>query len=67
MILTTHLSKQYEQAKRRWVVAEGGKTGLMAVMTKFAFLISVFFSPIFASIPSWATGGALVVIDTLMI
>ena len=67
MTLTARLSKQYERAKRRRGVAEGGKTGLTAVTTGFAFLISVFFSPIFASIPPWATGGALVVVGTLMI
>jgi AGZA family xanthine/uracil permease-like MFS transporter len=35
--------------------------------TGLAFLVSVFFAPIFASIPSWATGGALVIVGTLMI
>src|SRR6266702_6371581 len=47
--------------------AEGGKTGITAITTGFAFLVSVFFSPIFASIPPWATGGALVIVGTLMI
>lgn len=46
--------------------AEGGKTGITAMTTGFAFFISVFFSPIFASLPSWATGGALVIVGTLM-
>jgi adenine/guanine/hypoxanthine permease len=31
------------------------------------FFISVFFAPIFASIPAWATGGALVISGSLMI
>ena len=35
--------------------------------TGFAFFVSIFFAPIFASIPSWATGGALVVVGTFMI
>ncbi|KIP04430.1 hypothetical protein PHLGIDRAFT_129527 [Phlebiopsis gigantea 11061_1 CR5-6] len=48
-------------------IAEGGKTGLTAVTTGFAFFISIFFAPIFASIPSWATGGALVIVGSLMI
>ncbi|KAI0294109.1 xanthine/uracil permease [Multifurca ochricompacta] len=48
-------------------IAEGGRTGITAITTGFAFLVSVFFSPIFASIPSWATGGALVIVGTLMI
>lgn len=33
-------------------IAEGGKTGLSALMTSFLFFISLFFAPIFASIPS---------------
>ncbi|KAH9015923.1 permease family-domain-containing protein [Lactarius pseudohatsudake] len=47
-------------------IAEGGKTGITAMTTGLAFFISVFFSPIFASLPSWATGGALVIVGTLM-
>lgn len=43
------------------------RTGITAMTTGFAFFVSVFFSPIFASIPSWATGGALVIVGTLMI
>ena len=45
---------------------EGGKTGLTAMTTGIFFFISVFFAPIFASLPSWATGGALVIVGTLM-
>ncbi|THH04520.1 hypothetical protein EW146_g10154, partial [Bondarzewia mesenterica] len=48
-------------------ISEGGKTGITAITTGVAFLISVFFAPIFASIPPWATGGALVIVGTLMI
>jgi len=48
-------------------ISEGGKTGLTAMVTGIAFLVSVFFSPIFASIPGWATGGALVIVGSLMI
>ncbi|KAI0052219.1 hypothetical protein FA95DRAFT_70528 [Auriscalpium vulgare] len=48
-------------------ISEGGKTGLTAMSTGFMFFISVFFAPIFASIPAWATGGALVIVGTLMI
>ena len=46
--------------------AEGGKTGITGMTTGFAFFVSVFFSPIFASLPPWATGGALVIVGTLM-
>ncbi|KAL1699551.1 permease family-domain-containing protein [Schizophyllum commune] len=48
-------------------ISEGGKTGITAIMTGFCFFISIFFAPIFASIPSWATGGALVIVGSLMI
>ncbi|KAF5347793.1 hypothetical protein D9756_010253 [Leucocoprinus leucothites] len=48
-------------------ISEGGKTGLTAMTTGFMFFISVFFSPIFASIPSWATGSALIIVGSLMI
>ncbi|KAJ7471904.1 permease family-domain-containing protein [Mycena latifolia] len=47
-------------------ISEGGKTGITAMVTGIAFFISVFFAPIFASIPSWATGGALVIVGSLM-
>ena len=48
-------------------IAEGGGTGLTAMVTGVMFLISVFFALMFASIPSWATGGALVIVGSLMI
>ncbi|KLO07409.1 hypothetical protein SCHPADRAFT_836778 [Schizopora paradoxa] len=48
-------------------ISEGGKTGLTAVTTGLMFFVCVFFAPIFASIPSWATGGALVIVGSLMI
>jgi len=48
-------------------IAEGGKTGITAITTGFMFFISVFFAPIFASIPPWATGSALVIVGSLMI
>jgi AGZA family xanthine/uracil permease-like MFS transporter len=43
-------------------IAEGGRTGLTAMTTGICFLISIFFSPIFASIPPWATGCTLIVV-----
>lgn len=48
-------------------ISEGGKTGLTAMTTGLAFFVSVFFAPIFSSIPGWATGGALVIVGSLMI
>ena len=43
-------------------ITEGGKTGLTAMTTGICFLISIFFAPIFASIPPWATGCTLVLV-----
>ncbi|KAK4453139.1 ubiquitin carboxyl-terminal hydrolase [Podospora aff. communis PSN243] len=48
-------------------VAEGGRTGLTAMTTGFCFLMSLFFAPIFASIPPWATGSTLILVGCLMI
>lgn len=48
-------------------LVEGGKTGITAIVTGLLFFVSIFFAPIFASIPSWATGGALVIVGSLMI
>ncbi|RYF13159.1 MAG: NCS2 family permease [Oxalobacteraceae bacterium] len=47
-------------------ISEGGKTGIAAMVTGICFFISVFFAPIFASIPPWATGCTLVIIGSLM-
>ncbi|KAI1853547.1 hypothetical protein JX265_004122 [Neoarthrinium moseri] len=48
-------------------IAEGGRTGLTAITTGVCFLISLFFAPIFASIPPWATGSTLILVGCLMI
>ena len=48
-------------------IAEGGKTGLTAMMTGVCFFISIFFAPIFASIPPWATGCVLVLVGSMMV
>ncbi|KAF2632053.1 hypothetical protein BU25DRAFT_436855 [Macroventuria anomochaeta] len=47
-------------------IAEGGKTGLTAITTGLCFIVSMFFAPIFASIPPWATGSTLVIVGCLM-
>ncbi|KAL3478132.1 permease family-domain-containing protein [Aspergillus californicus] len=47
-------------------ISEGGKTGLTSVVTGICFFISVFFAPIFASIPPWATGCTLVIVGSMM-
>lgn len=47
-------------------VEAGSRTGLTAVICGFYFFISIFFAPIIASIPPWATGGALIIVGALM-
>ena len=47
-------------------IAEGGKTGLTAIVTGVLFLISVFFAPLFASIPAIATAPVLMLIGAMM-
>jgi xanthine/uracil/vitamin C permease (AzgA family) len=47
-------------------VEAGSRTGLTAVFCGIFFLLSIFFAPIIASIPAWATGGALVIVGCLM-
>lgn len=47
-------------------VAEGAKTGLAALTTAILFLLSLFFSPIFLAIPSFATAPALIVVGFYM-
>lgn len=47
-------------------ISEGGATGITAMVTGLCFFISIFFAPIFASIPPWATGCTLVIVGSLM-
>merc|ERR1712045_1026821 len=44
----------------------GSRTGLTSVFVAFFFFLSIFFAPILASIPAWATGGSLVIVGALM-
>ncbi|QRV92927.1 xanthine/uracil permease [Ceratobasidium sp. AG-Ba] len=48
-------------------ISDGGKTGITAIVSGICFFIAIFFAPIFASIPGYATGGALVLVGSLMI
>ncbi|PON23189.1 MFS transporter, AGZA family, xanthine/uracil permease [Trichoderma gamsii] len=48
-------------------IAEGGRTGLTAVVAGLCFIVSIFFAPIFASIPPWATGCTLILVGCMMI
>ncbi|KAF4549885.1 Permease family protein [Elsinoe fawcettii] len=47
-------------------IQEGGRTGITAMVTGICFFISLFFAPIFASIPPFATGGALILVGSMM-
>ena len=47
-------------------VTEGGRTGLTALTTAVLFAISIFFSPIFLAIPSFATAPALIIVGFYM-
>ena len=47
-------------------VAEGGRTGLTAVVAAVMFLLALLFVPIFEAIPAFATAPALTVVGVLM-
>ena len=48
-------------------VAEGGRTGLTAVVVGILFLLAMFFSPLAGMVPAYATAGALLYVAVLMI
>lgn len=48
-------------------VGAGARTGLASVVTGLLFLVSIFLSPIFCAIPSFATAPALIFVGFLMI
>ena len=48
-------------------VSEGGRTGLTSLTTGLLFLLAVVFSPLFLSIPSFATAPALIIVGFFMI
>ena len=47
--------------------AEGGRTGLVAVIVALLFALGLLFSPLFSAIPAVATGPALILIGILML
>lgn len=47
-------------------ISAGGATGLTSCTTGICFLFSIFFAPIFASIPQWATGCTLILVGAMM-
>lgn len=48
-------------------ISEGGRTGITAMVAGICFFISIFFAPIFASIPPWATGCVLILVGSMMV
>lgn len=48
-------------------VTEGGRTGLTAMVTGLLFLLAIIFSPLFLTIPSFATAPALIIVGFYMI
>ncbi|MCM2680258.1 NCS2 family permease [Echinimonas agarilytica] len=48
-------------------VAEGGRTGLTAVVVGILFLLSLFFAPLAGMVPAYATAGALFYVAVLML
>ena len=46
--------------------AEGGRTGLTAIVTGLLFLLAIIFSPLFLAIPSFAIAPALIVVGFFM-
>lgn len=47
-------------------IAEGGRSGITALITGLLFILALFFAPLFLLIPSAATSGALVLVGVFM-
>lgn len=47
-------------------ISEGGRTGFAGIIIALLFVVSLFLSPIFLAIPSFATAPALVIVGFLM-
>lgn len=47
-------------------VVEGGRTGLTSLTVAILFLLSLFFAPLFESIPAAATAPALIIVGVMM-
>ena len=48
-------------------VTAGGRTGLTSIVTAVLFLLSIVFSPLFLTIPSFAIAPALIIVGFYMI
>ncbi|XP_058103678.1 adenine/guanine permease AZG2 [Magnolia sinica] len=47
-------------------IREGGRTGLTALTVGICFFLSLFFTPLMASVPPWAVGPSLVLVGVMM-
>lgn len=47
-------------------IKEGARTGIAALTCSFCFFVSLFFNPLIASIPPYATGPAIILVGALM-
>jgi AGZA family xanthine/uracil permease-like MFS transporter len=48
-------------------VASGGKTGMAAVVVGLLFISAIFFAPLAAMVPAYATAGAIIYVSVLML
>lgn len=48
-------------------VGVGGRTGFTAVIIALLFLVALFFTPLFAAIPAFATTSTLVIVGSMMV
>lgn len=48
-------------------VASGGKTGMAAVVVGLLFILAIFFAPLAAMVPAYATAGAIIYVSVLML
>ncbi len=48
-------------------IAEGGRTGLTAVVTAIPFFLAMWLANLFAIVPQEATAGALMIVGLLML
>ena len=48
-------------------VSEGARSGFASVVTGLLFLVALFFTPLVAAIPTFATAPALIVVGVLMV
>ena len=47
-------------------VAQGGRTGLTAIVTALLFVVAIFFTPLVGMVPAYATAPALIIVGVYM-